>query len=112
MIVCFMRPFTKSDLQVPPKFFPTGRDLEYLESIKLHRDKMYAHTDEEAGRWAEAGSYTIESGEVSMLFREGWNAMNRAVVPDFVALCDRIEKNFHATAGAIKMMLDGTLPHE
>lgn len=56
MVVCFMRPFTKSDLQVPAKFHPKGRDLEELESIKAHRDKVYAHTDEEAGRWSESVS--------------------------------------------------------
>jgi hypothetical protein len=37
MMVCFMRPFTKSDLQVRAEFFPTGRDLEHLENIKAHR---------------------------------------------------------------------------
>ena len=106
MMVCFMRPFTKSDLQIPAKFLPTGEDLEHLESIKARRDKVYAHTDEEAGRWAEAVSYTVEGNQVSMHFREGWDAINRAVVPDFVALCERMENDFQLNAGAIQMILD------
>jgi hypothetical protein len=106
MMVCFMRPFTKSDLQVRAEFFPTGRDLEHLQNIKAHRDKVYAHTDEEAGRWAEAVLYTVEGSNGSMHFREGWNAINRAVVPDFVALCERIENDFHQWATGIQVMLD------
>lgn len=110
MMVCFMRPFTKSDLQIPAKFLPTGPDLEHVESIKAHRDKVYAHTDAEAGRWAEAVSSTVEGEHVSMHFREGWNAINRAVVPDFVALCERLENDFQLNAAAIHMILDAREP--
>jgi hypothetical protein len=107
MMVCFMRPFTKSDLQVPLKFFPTGADREHLENIKARRDKIYAHTDDESGRWAETVSYTAAGDRVEMHFREGWNAINRAAVPDFVALCARIEDALQLRAGAIQMILDG-----
>jgi len=107
MMVCFMRPFTKSDLHVPEKFFPTGQDREHLDNIKAHRDKVYAHTDHEAGRWAESVSSTVEGGRVQMHFREGWNAINRAAVSDFVALCERIEHEFTVKASAIQLILDG-----
>ena len=107
-MVCFMRPFTKSDLQVPRKYFPKGKDLDHLEDIKAHRDKVYAHSDAEAGRSAEAVSYSIGDDEmISMHFRESWNALNREVVPEFVALCYRIEDDFVKDAGAIQLLVDG-----
>ncbi|HEY2209865.1 MAG TPA: hypothetical protein VGH26_11320 [Gaiellaceae bacterium] len=112
MMVCFMRPFTRSDLQVPEKFFPLGEDGEHLENIKAHRDKVYAHTDTEAGRWAESVSYTFEGDGITMQFREGWNAINRAAVPDFVALCKRVEDEFTLEAGAIQLVLDGHEPSD
>jgi hypothetical protein len=112
MMVCFMRPFTKSDLQVPKRFFPTGEDRDHLENIKAHRDMVYAHSDDEGGRWARPVSYVVGDGQIGMQFREGWNAINRAAVPDFVALCERIEQSFHVTAGAIELFLDGRSPDE
>jgi hypothetical protein len=42
-----------------------------------------------------------------MDFREGWSAINRAAVPDFVALCKRIEHEFTVNASAIQLILDG-----
>ena len=107
MMVCFMRPFTRSDLQVPAKFWPTGQDREHLEKIKTRRDKVYAHTDKEAGRWTETVSVTRGGGRVGMHFREGWNAIDRADIPGFVALCERIEDDFQLKAGAIQLHLDG-----
>jgi hypothetical protein len=107
MVVCFMRPVTRSDLRVPEKWWPTGEDRKHLDEIRAHGDKVYAHTDEEAGRWAESVEYTVGGGHVGMHFREGWNAMNRAVVPDFVALCKRLEDEFMLTASSIQLLVDG-----
>ncbi len=107
MVVCFMRPFTRSDLQVPKKWWPTGEDKKHLDGIKAHRDKVYAHTDIAGGRWAETVEYAAGGGRIRMHFREGWGAMDRAVVPDFVALCKRVEDDFMLKAGAIQLGLDG-----
>jgi hypothetical protein len=107
MTVCFMRPFTRSDLQVPKRWWPTGQDATHLDEVKAHRDKVYAHTDVAGGRWAETVEYTTGGARIGMHFQEGWNAMNRAVVADFVALCKRLEDEFMNAAAAIQLVLDG-----
>jgi hypothetical protein len=108
MMVCFMRPFTRSDLQVPEKWWPTGKDREHLNEIKAWRDKAFAHSDFAAGRWAEAVSYgEDETGRFGMQFREGWQPLPRGAVSDFVALCKRIDDDFTQTAASIQLFVDG-----
>jgi hypothetical protein len=110
MIVCFMRPFSAGDLRVPRAFFPKGEDADHVRGIKAHRDKIYAHTDNIGGRHAKSVSFIIDGTEIHAHFEEGWNAISRAAVPDFVALCDRTATLFDAGAVNIQMMFEGDVP--
>lgn len=50
MAVCYMRPFTKSDLAVPDEYVPTtGVDEAAHSHLKALRNKVYAHTDKYGG---------------------------------------------------------------
>jgi hypothetical protein len=42
-----------------------------------------------------------------MSLQEGWRAIDRAALPDFVALCERIEDRFLHAAAGIQLVLDG-----
>lgn len=107
MMVCFMRPFTRSDLQVRDELWPTGEDRKRLDEIKRHRDKIYAHTDKESGRWAMSAFVTVNDNDSEIAIREDWYPMSRDVVPDFVALCKRVEDGLLHAAGGLQLVLDG-----
>lgn len=58
MTICYMRAFTSKLLTVSGKFVPStdrgysAQDVELHEWFEEHRDKAYAHTDEDSGRMA------------------------------------------------------------
>lgn len=68
MAVCYMRPFTSSDLKIPNEYVPTS-DLDDVahSHLKTLRDKVYAHTDERGGRQIRDFQIEIEGEIVRLL---------------------------------------------
>lgn len=113
MTVCFMRPFTASDLQVPGKFYPeAGEGEEAFWALKAFRDKVYAHTDLDGGRWA--GPVTVDFGKeiINLSWQEGWVPFPRERIESFLAICEEVRDGMRVGAGAIQRMLDGEMPVE
>jgi len=110
MTICFMRPFTASDLQVPSKFFPeAGEGEDAFWAVKALRDKVYAHTDDHGGR--TAGPITVDFGEeiINLSWQEGWVPFPRDRIARFIAICEEVRDNMRIGAGAIQRMLDGEM---
>ena len=113
MAICYMRPFTRSDLQVPDEYVPTsGNDGDAHSHLKMLRDKVYAHTDKTSGRKIE--SFTIEiEGEIAQLsWREGWLPFPRANLPFVIDLCERQAQRMRIDAATLQLALSGTLQPE
>lgn len=110
MAVCYMRPFTTSDLQVPDEYIPTGGiDGEAHDHLKVLRDKVHAHTDKSSGRKIE--SFTIEvEGEIAQLsWREGWLPFPRENLAFVIELCERQAQKMRIDAAMLQLVLDGVL---
>jgi hypothetical protein len=110
MTVCFMRPFTASDLQVPGKFFPeAGEGEEAFWAVKSVRDKVYAHTDADGGR--TAGPITLDWGTeiINLSWQEGWLPFPRDRIERFIVTCEEVRDSMRIGAGAIQRMLDGEM---
>jgi hypothetical protein len=117
MAVCFMRPYTKSDLAVPDLMFPTEEsadpgDRELFELLKAFRDKVFAHSDKEGGR--QAGPVTIDAGPeiVNLSWTEAWYPFPRDRLPEVIDLCERLSEEMRILAGKVEVMLAGEVAIE
>jgi hypothetical protein len=83
--VCYWRPFTNSSIGRldPEADAPEDDDLRELHwELKTVRDKVYAHTDEEAGREVNVR----EMGGGSHVITETWDPLPSDWLPDVIAL--------------------------
>jgi hypothetical protein len=82
MVVCYMRPFSGGDLGLPAEFVPTDPpQSERHESLKHHRDKIYAHTDKASGRQVEIRIASEEGDSVAVTGREQWLPFPKQLLP-------------------------------
>ena len=114
MAVCYMRPFTKSDLSVPDEYVPTAVDDEAVHShLKMLRDKVYAHTDKSSGRKIRNFKIVIEDEIVQFKWQEGWLPFQRDNLPFVIDLCERQAQRLHVDAGLLQRQLeDGFRPED
>src|SRR5919109_82743 len=72
--VTYMRPFTQGSLgQLPAEYVPNAGGGEDVHAkLKDLRDKVYAHTDEESGRYAFVTATARQGNTVTIDFRESW----------------------------------------
>jgi hypothetical protein len=108
MAVCYMRPFTTSDLRIPDEYIPTtGAGEAAHKHLKTLRDKVYAHTDKAGGRGIRNFKIEIEGEIVQFKWEEGWNAFPRENLPFVIDLCERQVKRMQVDAALIQRELDG-----
>ena len=70
--------------------------------------KVYAHTDNASGRWAEIGVTPPDAEDVvRVVWKEEWLPYPRENLPFAISLCERLARRLRNDAGAIQMKLDG-----
>jgi hypothetical protein len=113
MAVCYMRPFTTSDLKLPDEYVPTaGVDEAAHEHLKTLRDKAYAHTDKSGGRGIRDFTIAIADEIVHFNWKEGWMPFPRANLPFVIGLCERQAKRMQLDAALIQRELERELKPE
>jgi hypothetical protein len=80
----------------------------FRELMRL-RDKVYAHTDEKADR--SAGPITLaERGEIVRLNpQQGWQPFPRGLLPDVIALAERLRDEMRVSGEKIQALLNGDI---
>jgi hypothetical protein len=100
IVVSYARPWTASSIRpLEPHWLPKDEaDLGLHEALLHVRDKLYAHTDDELGaRGMQDVSAIVGSAEPQ--FAPSWRPLDRALLPDIVALASRQLERFRDAAG-------------
>jgi hypothetical protein len=111
MVVCFLRPYA-GDLSVPRAFRPPtndgSTDAQVFRELMRLRDPVYAHTDEKADR--SAGPITLaERGEIVQLsWQEGWQGFPRGLLPEVIALAERLRDEMRGSAEKVQALSTAT----
>ena len=109
MVVCYLRPFTKSDLQLGRDYVPgSGEDASAHAELERLRHKVYAHTDNASGRRAEIDVTPPDAADVvRVVWKEEWLPYPRENLPFVISLCKRLAQKLRNDAAATQMKLDG-----
>jgi hypothetical protein len=113
MAVCYMRPFTTSDLKIPDDYVPAaGADKAAHDNLKTLRDKVYAHTDRASGRAIRDFRIDVGSEIVHFTWEEGWMPFPRENLPFVIDLCESRVKRLQVDAALIQREVEGGLKAE
>jgi hypothetical protein len=107
LVVSYMRPFTHSTLATLREFEPTDEPDAALHGwLAELRDQVYAHTDKDAYRYASFGIV-----DENLTEDDWWGYVTSSrpfppsVIPDVVALANRLQSAFEAEARRVWISL-------
>ena len=108
MVVCYQRPFTKSDLQLSGEYIPTsGEDARAHADLQRLRNKVYAHTDNASGRQAKIEVRPPHADDIiQVVWTEEWLPFPRESLPYVIALCERLAERLRSDAARTQMTLN------
>lgn len=102
IVVSYARPWTVSSIKrLEDHWLPAGEaDLRLHHALLGVRDKLYAHTDDELGA---RGMQDVSSivGTAEPQFAPSWRPLDRALLPDIIALTNRQLERFRDAAGEL-----------
>ena len=108
MAVCYLRPFTTGEWQLPGKYAPLKgspwRDLH--DELRVLRNKVYAHSEKASGRSASMRTTSTSGDVVSMEYQTGWLAFDVANLHAVQALCYDQRERFLTDAADIHVRLE------
>jgi hypothetical protein len=101
MVVCFVRPYAGS-LSVPRAFRPPtndgSQDARVFRELMRLRDKVYAH---------DGGDEIVD-----LNWEEGWQGFPRGLLPEVVALAERLRDEMRVSAEKTQTVLNGDIAVE
>jgi hypothetical protein len=100
IVVCYWRPFSKIN-SMGHLADSDAIDPELHAFMKGQRDQVYAHTDEESHRTADAKVVLTSSGKPTIVFGESWWASLDPFVPRIVEVALRQRDAYQSEAVAL-----------
>jgi hypothetical protein len=102
IVVSYARPWTRSTIKrLGDHWLPTDAGDLDLHGKLLHlRKKLYAHTDDDLGARGMRDVSDV-SGVTEPQFAPSWRPLDRAVVPNIIALTNRQRERFRDGAGEL-----------
>ncbi len=117
IVVSYARPWTRSTIKrLGPHWLPADEsDLRLHGTLLRLRDKLYAHTDDDLGA---RGMHDVSAivGSADPRFAPQWRPLDRAVLPDIIALTERQLDRFRVASSELgrqipRFVVRVTWPH-